>query len=279
MCPRLTRKQNTPKRLRILVRSGMTLVELLMVTAVMGILASTMAALATTVQMANEQQLGRGEAIQHGQVAIERIERAILGAVANENFPGFIVITETDSGFAFPDTLVVWNPKGDAVDPTGMPRVSELVMFTTESGNPSKLLEIQDTSDTSEVPALDSSFEWQELVEMLRTSYFEEYGYGGAVLTNLLRTAKATSSSRSRGCIRFEQQLRPSASEWQDYKDGNTDWEDLPWALGVFGATTGQRQALCRVELQLRPGDIDSNDKGVAIPFFGSGAIYYQLER
>ena len=79
-------------------RRGLTLVELMMVTAVMAILATTLAALATTVQVANQQQMGRGLAIQHGRVAIERIERAIQGATANEQFPGFIVISETIDG-------------------------------------------------------------------------------------------------------------------------------------------------------------------------------------
>lgn len=258
---------------------GMTLVELLMVTAVMGILASTMAALATTVQMANEQQLGRGLAIQHGQVAIERIERTLLGAFANENFPGFIVRSETVSGSTFPDTLVVWSPKGEPVDPDGLPRVNELVVFTSALGDPSKLVEIQSDSDTSPVPALDNDYEWQYLIETLKSSYFEYYDSGGAVLTDLIRKARVAKGFPARACIRFEQQLRPSASEWQAYKDGLTAWSDLPWALGVHGAATGQRQALCHIELQLRPGDIESHDKGLAIPFFGSGAIYYQLER
>ena len=56
-------------------RRGLTLVELMMVSAVMAILASALAALATTVQVASQQQMGAGLAMQHGQVALQRMER------------------------------------------------------------------------------------------------------------------------------------------------------------------------------------------------------------
>lgn len=258
-----------------------------MVSAVMALLATTMAALATTVQVANEQQVGRGEALQHGQVAIERIERALQGATANEQFPGFIVVTKTINGATFPDTLVVWNPKGNPVDPTGLPRVNELVVFSPDDSDPKRLLEMRDTNDSSRVPPLASVDDWESLISMMKSMVYYDYDYGygtsAAVLTDLMRTADVTNSSgRSlgkRGCIRFEQALRPSAAEWRSYKAGSTSWANLPWALGVYGATTGQRQSLCRIELQLRPADVDSNDKRIAIPFFGSSAIYYQLER
>ncbi|MBC8356511.1 MAG: type II secretion system protein [Planctomycetes bacterium] len=262
---------------------GLTLVELLMVSAVMAILATTLAALASTVQVANQQQFGRGLAVQHGQVAIERMERAIQDAHANEQFPGFIIITETVGGSTYPDTLVVWKPDGEPTAPTGMPRVNELVVFTPASDDPTRLVEIRDSSNNSQVPALSNNAEWQYLIDMLKNS--ASYGVESniAVLTDLLRVAAATSQvggpAGKRGCVRFEQALRPSDAQWQAYKAGSTSWGSLPWAQGIYGATVGQRQALCRIELQLRPGDIDSHEKQLAIPFLGSGAIYYQLER
>ncbi|MBI2478057.1 MAG: hypothetical protein HYV60_05240 [Planctomycetia bacterium] len=104
-----------------------------------------------------------------------------------------------------------------------------------------------------------------------------------AVLTDLMRVAEVTNSSgrsvAKRGCVRFEQGLRPSAAEWQAYRAGSVSWSSLPWVQGISGTTFGQRQALCQIELQLRPGDIDRHDKQLAVPFFGSAAIYYQLER
>ena len=254
-----------------------------MVSAVMAILATTLAALATTVQIANDQQSGRGLAIQHGQVAIERIERAIQDATANELFPGFIIVPETLGGWTFPDTLVVWKPEGSAADPKGMPRVNELVVFTTADDDPALLTELRDSSDVSEVPALNNLNEWRDLIATLKSSAYYGFDSNAAVLTDLLRVAEVRDSSAislgRRGCVRFEQALRPSASQWQSYESGAATWESLPWVQDLYGATSGQRQALCRIELQLRPADIDSHEQRLAIPFFGSGAIYYQLER
>jgi len=56
----------------------------------------------------------------------------------------------------------------------------------------------------------------------------------------------------------------------------------VPWVQDIHGPNTGLRQAWCRFELQLTPGEDSraSDPNGdTAIPFFGSGAIYYQLER
>ncbi len=64
-------------------RRGLTLVELMMVSVVMAIIATTLAALATTVQVSNQQQMGSGLAMQHGQVTIQRIERVIQDATSS----------------------------------------------------------------------------------------------------------------------------------------------------------------------------------------------------
>ncbi|MDA1054780.1 MAG: prepilin-type N-terminal cleavage/methylation domain-containing protein [Planctomycetota bacterium] len=264
-------------------RRGLTLVELLMVSAVMAILATTLAALATTVQVANQQQLGHGLALQHGQVAIGRIERAIQGATVNQQFPGFIVMSETVNGSTFPDTLVVWKPKGQPAAPDGLPRVNELVVFTPASDDSARFVELRRSSDTSEVPPLANDDDWRYLMSKLKSSAYADYGSRAAVLTDLMRVGVVTNSSGQpvgkRGCIRFEQVLRPSAAEWKSYQTGSVSWKSLPWVQGIYGANFGQRQALCRIELQLRPGDVVSHDKQLAIPFFGSAAIYYSLER
>jgi type II secretory pathway pseudopilin PulG len=255
----------------------------MMVSAVMAIVATSLAALATTVQVSNQQQTGQGLALQHGQVAIQRIERALQSATTSEQFPGFIVVRETVSGSTFPDTLAVWKPNGVPVAADGLPRVNELVVFTPAYNDPTRLIELRDANNSSEVPAVADAAAWQYLISMMKMSAMSGMDSRATVLTDLMRQAAVTDSSGisrgQRGCIRFEQTLRPSAAEWQAYKAGSATWQSLPWAQGIYGTSVGQRQALCRIELQLRPGDTDSHDKQVAIPFFGSAALYYQLER
>ncbi len=254
-----------------------------MVSAVMAIIATALAALSTTVQISNQQQTGRGLALQHGQVAIQRIQRAVLGASTSEQFPGFIVVSETVGGSTFPDTLVVWKPSGQPVSPTGLPRVKELVVFTPMYIDPTRLIELRQPNDNSEVPAVTNVSAWQNLISMMKMGAVSGSDSTAPVLTDLMRRAEVTNPSGSsfgqRGCVRFEQTLRPSAAEWQAYKAGSATWQSLPWVQGLYGVKFGQRQALCRIELQLRPADLDTHDRRVAIPFFGSAALYYQLER
>jgi type II secretory pathway pseudopilin PulG len=252
----------------------LTLVELLTVSAIMVMLAGTLATLAMAVQTSNAQQQGTGLALQHGRVAIERIQRALHEATANEQFPGFVVFAESTGGWAFPDTLVVWKPDGTAIDPDGLPRMNELVVFCTDVSEPNQLLEIRVPTDTRTAPQLSNTVAWaMELVALKGQPEASR-----AKLTNLLRVAAATDLG-ARGCVRFEADLRPSAAEWAEYESGARDWEDISWAQGIHGATTGLRQSWCRIELQLRPADVATNDVRVSIPFFGSGAVYYELHR
>lgn len=260
-------------------RDGFTLAELLSVTVVMSLVAATMAALSSAVQISADHQYGQGLAMQHGRVAIERIERTVRGATANEQFPGFLVVSYSLGGYAYPDSLVVWSPEGDPADADGMPRMEELVVFRPDSSDPTKLMELRSVGDTRSAPVPSAISAWQSELEAIQYNTQATR----AVLTDLMRVATATNSSGSllgkRGCVRFEVRLGPSDAEWAEYKAGTRAWENLSWAQDLYGSTNGTRQAWCRVELQLRPGDVDSNEVEVAIPFFGSGALYYQLEK
>ena len=83
-----------------------------------------------------------------------------------------------------------------------------------------------------------------------------------------------------RGAARFETRLRPSDTDWANYKAGSVTWMNLPWVQGIYGSQAGLRQVWVRMELQFVPGVdwIESNSAAVqAIPFFGSAALYYNL--
>ena len=245
----------------------------------MVLLAGTLATLAIAVQVSNEHHQGNGLAMQHGRVALERIQRSINEATANEQFPGFAVFSESLSGWSYPDTLVVWLPETTPFDPDGLPRMNELVVFCTNVSAPDELLEIRVPSDSRPAPPLSSPGQWALELSALKT----DPGADRAVLTDLIRTATATdgggNSLGTRGCIRFDSRLRPSATQWSQYQGGSRAWEDLAWVQNIYGANTGLRQAWCRIELQLRAADIENHDVRSAIPFFGSASVYYELHR
>src|SRR5690606_24707728 len=108
---------------------GVTLVELLIASIIMTMLAAAMGTMANAVYQSTEYGHGYGTITQHARVVSERINAAIAGATASAEFPGALVLEELVAGEYFPDVLVVWNPTGAAVDPEGKPRVNELVVY------------------------------------------------------------------------------------------------------------------------------------------------------
>lgn len=263
------------------LRSGLTLVELLIATAIMGILAVVLSGLATAVNQSWKYTEGHGLANQHSRVAIERITRAVRGATTAEDYPGFVVASETVAAWRFPDTLIVWYPDGSPVNPDGPPLVSECVMFCPDPDNPNLLLEITAPSDNATVPpfAEVSAGTWNSEIAAIKSSSSSRR----VVLSNLVRTGTVSGTGGGeRGAIRFEQVLRPSESEWADYETASLAWEDMSWPLGMYGSQTGVRYTWLRCELQLMPGKVaaaEDTQGQQALPFFGSAGLYFKVDR
>jgi len=278
MCPPCNHNLSVPAKLP--TRRAMTLIELVIAMTIMVMVAGTMGALAKTVQQGYEYNEGHGLATQHGRVAVDRITRTALEATANEHFPGMIVVAESVAGWRFPDTLVVWRPDGSAADPEGLPLFSELVIYTPHATLPNRLLEITVPGDNRIVPTVDDTSQWRTEIAAIKNSMRAR----AVVLTDLVRSGLVPeeSSSAWRGAVRFETRLCPSQAEWDSYKAGYRDWDDLAWVQGIRGTSTGLRQVWLRMELQLMPGEgsVASDASGDRpIPFFGSAAHYHEMHR
>jgi type II secretory pathway pseudopilin PulG len=260
--------------------SSMTLLELLMAMSVIVLIAGTLSGLAVGVQQGYDYAQQYGIATQHGRVALERITRTVSQAIASEQFPGFLVLAETQGQWRFPDTLVVWRPTGAAADPNGRPRFNELVIYCPDVQTPNRLLEITAPGDARVTPPADDTASWKAEVAAIRNSPSTQK----VVLTDLLRTCTLpeTSPPQVRGAVRFESRLRPSESEWGEYKAGTIEWKNLSWVQYIYGNRAGLRQAWMRMEMQIAVGRSSAGNlsgAGVVIPFFGSAAVYYQLWR
>jgi prepilin-type N-terminal cleavage/methylation domain-containing protein len=251
----------------------MTLIELLVASAILAMLAGGVAALAVAVQTSSQAQQGRSLSLQHGRVSLERIQRALSDAHASEQFPGFVAVAESG---AWPGTIVAWSPNGAAADPAGLPRVSELVTFCADPQSPGRLLEIRVPADQRPVPPLSDTAGWQSVLATIKGDAAERI-----VLTNLLRVVPSPDGvgSPHRSAVRFDVALRPSAAQWDEYRGGQLAWGDIAWAQDIHGGDRGLRQVWCRIELQLRSGDVDDHSADAVIPLFGSSALYYTLQR
>jgi hypothetical protein len=238
-----------------------------------------MGALARTVQQGFEYSEGYGVTTQHARVALDRIAQNVCQATASGQFPGCIVVAETVGGYRYPDTLVIWRPSGTAANSTGLPLYSELVIYCPNPASPCELVEITAPSDTRTVPEVTNTTTWSSELASLKKASTTKI----VLLSALLRTCSTSESSGSsalRGAVRFETRLRPSDTDWANYKAGSVTWMNLPWVQGIYGSQAGLRQVWVRMELQFTPGVdwIESNTAAAqAIPFVGSAALYYSL--
>ncbi len=260
----------------------MTLVEMLIASSMLLMLAGVVGGLASAVDTSSSYSQGHGDASQHARVAMERITRDISLATAVGDYPGFAVVYQEVAGGRYPDTLLVWRPtSGIPTNASGPPLVSELVIYCPHPLQPEQLLEIRAPQDTRTIPLDDSLNQspWRESIELIKTSSQSQR----VVLTNLVRVAAVTGgtqASAQRAALRFHAELHPTAAEIASYRGGTIPWTDLPWPQGMYSSQTGLRQSWLRMELQLFPGnevrreDITGRQ---AVTFLGSAALYYQL--
>lgn len=252
--------------------AGLTLIELLIASSIMAMMAAALGALALAVSTGNQQSHGQGVAVQHARVALGRIRTTCLGAHASREFPGYLVVAEEVGSWRFPDSLVVWR-SDNPTDPEGLPRFRELVIFTPDPAAPNRLLELTAPNDDREVPSPDDGSAWRTEVDALLQRGTTQI----TQLTDLVRTPLVDNRSR-RGAVRFHVMLRPSREDLDEHEAGSKAWSELPWAQSVRGSQMGLRQAMCRIELQLMPGaSAAQQDPGgaTALTFFSSAAIYY----
>ena len=256
----------------------MTLVELLLASSIMAMAVVAMASLGSVTQSAASYTNGHNGVVEQARMIAARIKRTVEGATASDEFPGFIVIAATVDGQRFPDSLVVWHPEGDAVDPDGLPRANELVIYTPHPAFPNTLVEITLPGDSQIMPAISDTASWRS--ELLSAQLGADSKQ--VVLSRQLRVCTTTGEAfngytpKRRGAIRFEGRLRPSAEEVDFYKAATLDWDAMTWAQGIRSAETGLRQAWVRFELQLVPEDVVG---GESVPFFGSAALYHEMKR
>ena len=261
-------------------RRGLTLTELLVAATIMVMIVGAMSMLALTVHSANDHCQGQSLAAQHGRVVLDHLSRTINAASSSEDFPGFVVITEQLGTARFPDTLAVWLPEDAAVDPDGLPRVNELVLFTPDPAQANCLLQIRQAGNSAVVPAVGDATAWRSLAASLKADAAAER----VTLTDRLRTGALVEQTgvpdpaNLRGCLRFLRLMAPGESEWADYRGGNLAWDEIAWPLDSYSSVTGTRRVVCQIELQIVPSDSDTS-AATAVPFFGSAGITYDLSR
>ncbi len=262
---------------RFAKRSGMTFVELIIAMTIMAMVVGTMEMLAEAVHSSYGFNEAHGTATQHARVTFDRIRQIASEAKANARFPGYIVWSDRVGTTTFPDTLVVWHPKGPPVSPTGLPRFNELIVYCPSPTAPNQLLEITVVGDSRRVPSLTNTSAWATEIAAIRQNPLN----ARVALTDLLQTF-STPHATTRGALRFAARLKPSDASYAQYKAGTITFQSVDWAQGICGGQEGLRQSQLRIEAQLTPASDEMGANAAqleAVPYFGSVALYYMLGR
>lgn len=255
-------------------KRGLSLAELLVASAVMGIICLSFGTLAMSVQMANEYSQEKNLIGQHARVILQRVERTMQDAHATDSFPGILPVTYYYSSYDFPQAIAVWDPDGKPL--ANYPRVNELVIFAVDPDTPNRFLEIRNESDSSSAPGLSDEVAWRTLVADMIDSSDSEI----IEISDLVRAGKAGSNYYS--TLRFQTRVVPSDADIAAARSGSVDWEELNWATSIYSSKAGIRQVWCHFEWQLVPSssiDEHSRLREQSVPFFGSSAIYYQVTK
>lgn len=261
-----------------MTRRGLTLVEMLLAIAILGITAGTLTVLALAVQQGTTYSQGYSTATQHGRVALERISLAVSKATATDVYPGAVVVYDILGTWQFPDTLVVWRPGGAPANLQGPPLAGELTIFCPNPANPNQLLEVTMPGDATPVPLNDASLNtpsWRTQIKTWATSAAANQ----VLLTDLVRAAQFDSAT-TRAAVRFATDMHPTSSEWSACQATPSLWNTLNWPQGLGGSQAGLRQVSVRCELQLLPdsfqGQLDPQAQQT-VPFLGSTSFSYAL--
>lgn len=254
-----------------------TLGELLVALALVGMIMAACVSLFTAAGSAFQLAAGRAELLQEGQASLERIRRAVEGAYATAEFPGFFVLEDRAGPWYFPQTLVVWRPEGPVSSDRKRPLVDELVIFCPHPQFRSQLVEIRVPGASTLCPPIDDRQAWQALLASVLTSPSAKQ----VVLTRRLRVvATGDPLIGDRPAVFFFAMLRPSEEELAQFRAGNRTWKSLPWVHGICGPHYGLRQHWLRIELQLvKAGDSSADSPREVLPLFASTAVYFGMPR
>ena len=255
-----------------LPKSGLTLAELLVASAVMGIICLGFGTLAMSVQMANAYAQEKNQIGQHARVILLHVERKVQNAHATEAFPGCVPITYVDGSYDFPQALAIWTPANEPDN--DYPLVSQLTLFACDPSSPNRFLQITNANDLTTAPALNNPSAWRTLVTNMIAANDAEV----SEISDQVRAGKI--GSRYYSTLRFQTRITPTATELANARAGTAQWEELDWPTSIYSSASGLRQVWCHFEFQLVPStDIATHGslQEFAVPFYGSSALYYQV--
>lgn len=254
----------------------MTLIELMVAATVMSLVAVVMGGLVTAVDTARRHVDGLQTATSQGRLAIDRIRDAVgragvyrIGTGAT--IPGVAVVQEGDQSAI----LVVWTGGRESNFAeqglfTRRPKASELVIYMPDTNAPEQLVEIVVNGNESEVDFGAAAAQFAMRIGGLINSVSAEK------ITLCDRLREVSDGAEPVAAIRFAVEATPSTGEINTAVTDSSDWRALPWVSGASTRTSGLRQLLVRIEIQIATLRDAGETSSASLPLFGAAELRYQ---
>ncbi|RMG32363.1 MAG: hypothetical protein D6725_17725 [Planctomycetota bacterium] len=262
-------------------RAAFTLAEMIIASAITGLLALVLAGMTMAIQAAWVHTRDVTGTTAAADAALQRIRWMVAqtGVYRDaDGLPkvGLRVLSESWGPHEFPEILVVWSGGRDGhlhggVFADRQPRFDELIVYAPNPEDPGLLCEFAFPEVAGHVDIYDRKFS-QQLRRMLVSPQAEAIALCRNVRLCAVRET-AMGKKKPYPAVRFELRWTPTDDQLQGVVPGSPEWFALPWAQSVVTADAGLRQGTLAIELQLEPTGQASSpvpERTRAIPFFHS---------
>ncbi len=284
---RLAKCAQQNKKSRSSSANAFTLVEMMMAMTITAMMSVVLGGLIMAVHAAWEHSNGLEESSLQGHAAIQRIKHMVshVGVYQMPGQPtrlGLRVASHEWDAADLPDVLVVWSGgrsggMADAGIQQRLPQINELVIYSPDPSDSSRLVEVMLPDDTSSIDFNDPNFN-DTILTVIDSADSVRVLICDRIRQSDLPGAGAGDQDAKVGNIRFDLRLTPSDEELAAFNPGTDVWYELAWAQGIASGDSGMRQATVRMEFQMetRKNNTSENDSvATTIPFFGSASYRY----
>ena len=266
----------------------MTLVELLISMAIMGLMSVVLAGMSNAVNSAWVYTKGVEVTELQANAALERIKFMLsqTGGYRVTGQPprlGVAVVTRSVGSTTVPDVLVLWTGgRNGGLAALGtqarLPVASELLVYTWDVGLPNQLSEVAFPSSATNVDFAASTFA-DTISSLLASPSVDRIPLSDRLRVSLLPNKSSAASTQSVGNVRFGVTWAPTDAELANVSPVTSQWYQLNWPQGTVGSRSGMRQATLNLEVQIEPdGVVAGTGVVTAIPFFDSASVRYVYE-
>jgi len=281
VCRHAARQRRRPtvrQRLRLRVRAGFTLVELIFSMSVLSFSAAVFGGLMLAVNSGWDHATALEESRRQAQTSLSRIKWMVQQAgtyrvTGRPTTLGVAVIPTNWGSYQAPTMLVVWSGgSSGGMNAQGLqsrlPLASELVVYCPHPTAPTTLVEATFPTSNSTVDFASASF--SSTIQSLLTSTTPQY----VKLCDRLHVTVSTQAGLpTLANIRFEMTSSPTDTDIAAVTVGSQGWNNLSWSQGLIAADRALRTTNLRIELMLDPNPkltATNNGYTTAIPFPGS---------